>query len=434
MIPRGPRRFTPPRAELPALLAGFTALAGWMALRHAQTQDSAGSRLWGTVYMAVGINSDEQLDSGLRQRAAQALDRFSRDFRELHPGVEIQLITFPEDTLVGQLRFRQQGGLGPDLLLVNSRTALELHRKQLVQGVHFPPELLQQIDPDMLERVELGDGTLAGLPVLQLPQLACFNRERLPTGSPDSLDDLLQLSSRGVRVGLSSNPIYLFWTAGGLGADGALLAAQGETPLSAEQKQGLERWLAWLQNASLQQSISFHEKQDELARQLAGGDLDWISCRSSNITLLREKLGAALGVASLPGGPWGEPTPINRERVLVFGRNSSPAQRRIAREVASFSVNPLVQRNLTLSTLIQLPVNRFVPAPVASSAVLTAMVRSAEQSERSTPVIHGLIGNSRAEKALSAVLNRVLFGDLSPRQAAEILPASLRAALHGSPP
>jgi hypothetical protein len=84
--------------------------------------------------------------------------------------------------------------------------------------------------------------------------------------------------------------------------------------------------------------------------------------------------------------------------------------------------------------LILLPVNRFVPAPVASSAVLAAMVRSAEQSERSTPVIQGLIGNSKAEKALSAVLNRVLFGELSPRQAAAILPANLRAALHGSPP
>ncbi|MFM7453481.1 MAG: hypothetical protein ACKO1V_05900 [Cyanobium sp.] len=118
----------------------------------------------------------------------------------------------------------------------------------------------------------------------------------------------------------------------------------------------------------------------------------------------------------------------------MFGRNSSPAQQRIAREVARFSVNPRVQRNLTLSTLILLPVNRFVPAPVASSAVLAAMVRSAEQSERSTPVIHGLMSNNGAEKALSALLNRVLFGELSPREAAVILPADLGAALHRSPP
>jgi hypothetical protein len=432
--PRKLLRYTPPRAALPALLAGLTALAGWLVLQLAQAPDNSGSRLWGTVYLAVGINSDERLDNGLRLRAAEAMERFSNDFRELHPGVDLQLMTFPEEDLVRQLRFRQQGGLGPDLLLVNSRTALELQRLNLVRSESFSPEILHQIEPDMVERVRLSDGRLAGLPVLQLPQLACFNRDRLPEGSPASLDGLLQLSSRGLRVGLSSNPTYLFWTVGGLGATEALLATEGHQSLNPEQKQSLERWLAWLQNASLQQSISFHDKQDQLAHQLASGDLDWITCRSSNLSLLRQTLGASLGVASLPGGRWGEATPINRERVLVFGRNSSPAQRRITRELASFSINPLVQRNLTFTTMVMLPVNRFVPAPVASSAALDAMVRSAEQSKQTTPLILSLIDNVKAEQAISAVLSRVLFGELTPRQAAEILPGSLRAALHGATP
>ena len=434
MSPLGARRFSLPRGVLPALLAGLTALAGWLALRAAQTQDSSGSRLWGTVYMVVGINSDEQLDSGLRQLAAEAMNRFSKDFRELHPGVDIQLMTFPEDQLVRQLGFRQQGGLGPDLLLVNSRTAVELQRLNLVRSVTFPAELLQQIEPDMLARLRLGDGTLAGLPVLQLPQLACFNRERLPTGSPDSLDGLLQLSSRGLRVGLSAIPQHLFWTAGGMGATEAVLAALGDEPLRPDQKQSLERWLAWLQNASLQQSFTFYDKQDELALLLANGNLDWISCRSSTITLLRQKLGAKLGVASLPGGRWGAATPINRERVLVFGLNSSPAQRQVALEMAKFSVNPVVQRNLTLSTLVMLPVNRFAPAPVASSATLAAMARSVEESDGANPLIQVLIGDRKAEQALSSVLNRVLYGDLTPRQGVGILPESLRKARHGSPP
>jgi hypothetical protein len=386
------------------------------------------------VYLAVGINSDERLDSGLLQRTAEVLERFSQDFRELHPGVAIQLMTFPEEDLARQLRFRQQSGLGPDLLLVNSRTALELQRLNLLHSGSFPPETLQQIEPDILERVRLSNGDLAGLPVLQLPQLACFNRGRLPEGSPDNLDDLLKLSSRGLRVGLSTNPIFLFWTLGGLGATEALLAAEGKQPLNALQKQSLERWLTWLQNASLQQSISFHEKPDDLAHQLSSGNLDWITCRSSNLSLLRQTLGANLGVASLPGGRWGEPTPINRERVLVFGRSSSPAQRRIAQELASFSINPLVQRNLTFSTMVLLPVNRFVPAPVASSTALQAMVRSAEQSKRTTPLIQSLIGNITAEQALSLVISGVLFGEITPRRAVEILPGSLRAALHGAPP
>jgi hypothetical protein len=36
------------------------------------------------------------------------MNRFSKDFRELHPGVDIQLMTFPEDHLVRQLGFRQR--------------------------------------------------------------------------------------------------------------------------------------------------------------------------------------------------------------------------------------------------------------------------------------------------------------------------------------
>jgi arabinogalactan oligomer / maltooligosaccharide transport system substrate-binding protein len=431
--PTRPRRYTPPRAASAALLAGLTALAGWLVLRLAQPPHNSGSRLWGTLYLTVGVNSDERLDSGLRQRATNHLARFSRDFRELHPGVDFQLMTFPEEDLARQLQVRQQGGLGPDLLLVNARTAIELQRRKLVHSESFPAEILQQIEPDMLERVRLSDGSLAGLPVLQLPQLACFNRKRLPKGSPTNLDDLLRLSSSGVRVGLSAKPLYLIWTVGGLGATDALLAAEGSQPLSPEHKQGLERWLAWLQNASLQQSITFHERQDELAQKLARGELDWITCRSSNLSLLRESLGADLEVASLPGGRWGEPTPINRERVLVFGRNSSQGQRRIAREVARFSVNPLVQRNLTFTDMMLLPVNRFVPAPVASSAVLAAMVRSAEQSQQTSPLIQSLLSD-KTDTAFSTVINRVLFGELTPRQAADILPTNLRQALQGSPP
>lgn len=429
MSARGPLRFAPPAPLLKALLAGLLALAGGLALRLAQGPPPSDSRLWGTLYLVVGINSDERLGDGLRIQAQEALERFSTDFLALHPGVQIQLMTFAEEDLVRQMRFRQQSGLGPDLLLVNSRTALELQRYGLVRSETFPAEKLRQIEPDMLNRLRVSTGQLAGLPVLQLPQLACYNRDRLRDGSPDSLDALLELSSQGLRVGLNANPLHLFWTVGGLGAGEALLAAQGEQPLNQQQVQDLERWLAWLQNASLQKHIIFSEKQDSMIKQLAAGELDWITCRSTNLSVLRKSLGASLGVTTLPGGRWGKATPVNRERVLAFGLNSSPNQKRIAREMASFGINPLVQRNLTFSNMEILPVNRLVPAPVASSAALAAMVRSTKDSEQTTPLIKNLIGNSKAEKALGSILNNVLFGELEPGTAARMLAVNLRAAL-----
>ncbi len=419
-------RFAPTGTLQQIVLLGVLAVAGWLALRLAQVPATSTSRLWGTVYLVVGINSDERLNSGLREQAAEALERFSSDFRKLHPGVAVQVMTFPEEDLVRELRLRKQSGLGPDLMLVNSRTALELQRLNLSRIEDFPAEKLFQIEPDMLNRLRLSNGQLAALPLQQLPQVACFNRDRLPNGSPDSLDALLQLSGQGVRIGLSTQTLNLFWTVGGLGAGEALLAAQGDQPLSPQQVQGLERWLAWLQNASLQQGITFHDKQELLIQKLASGKLDWISCRSSNLNVLRQSLGASLGVARLPGGRWGQATPINRERVLAFGLNSSPNQRQIARELASFGINPLVQRNLTIRNMEMLPVNRFVPAPVASSTVLAAMVRSAEDSEQATPVIRALIGNEKALGALDSIVSNVLFTELTPSRAAQILPATLR--------
>lgn len=237
-------RFAPTGTLQQIVLLGVLAVAGWLALRLAQVPATSTSRLWGTVYLVVGINSDERLDSGPREQAAEALERFSSDFRELHPGVAIQVMTFPEEDLVRELRLRKQSGLGPDLMLVNSRTALELQRLNLSRIEDFPAEKLFQIEPDMLNRLRLSNGQLAALPLQQLPQVACFNRDRLPNGSPDSLDALLQLSGQGVRIGLNTHPLNLFWTVGGLGAGEALLAAQGDQPLSPQQVQGLERWLA----------------------------------------------------------------------------------------------------------------------------------------------------------------------------------------------
>ena len=45
-------------------------------------------------------------------------------------------------------------------------------------------------------------------------------------------------------------------------------------------------------------------------------------------------------------------------------------------------MNPLSQRNLTLGSQVVLPANRFVNVPVSSSAVLSAMVTSAQQGSQ----------------------------------------------------
>jgi len=411
-------------------LLGITALSRWVGGEPEQAagppQATKAASLRGLIYLAVGIARDETFDTEMRLRNESMLTLFSKAFRDLHPGVRVQLLTFPESAMVPQIRRRQQAGLGPDLLLVDASTALELARQGLIDPFTPSRELSEPIQPDLLARVRLGDGRLAGLPMLQQPELACFNSRRLPQGSPADLDGLLRLSAGGVRVGLSIDPKRLFWTVGGLGANAALERASRGEPLSAEQRDRLIGWLGWLQNAAFQQRISFFANQEELLTELKQGQLDWISCRSSSLGRLRTHLGRHLGVAPLPSGPKGPATPINLERVLALGLNSSGNQRRIALQLARYSLNPLSQRKLTMNNLDVLPVNRFVPAPVASSAALASMASSAKAAERSSALLLDLMANPASLPTLTGVLPKVIFGDLAPRQAADQVIRGLR--------
>jgi hypothetical protein len=162
-------------------------------------------------------------------------------------------------------------------------------------------------------------------------QLACFNRSRLPA-APRSTDELLSLSARGVQVGLAIDPVSLHWTCGSLGASEALPTAAASTPLSIAQRQSVVDWMGWLPNASLQQRITFYSTQEQLVQEL------------------RQSLGSRLGVAELPDGPRHRAGPVNRLRVWSFGRNSCPRQRLTAEAFAAYSINPPVQRDITVGT------------------------------------------------------------------------------------
>lgn len=60
-------------------------------------------------------------------------------------------------------------------------------------------------------------------------------------------------------------------------------------------------------------------------------------------------------------------------RGWAFGRDSSPRQRWLAEELALLSLNPMLQRQITLTSRSTLPVNRLVSIPYADSSRLAAL-------------------------------------------------------------
>ncbi|MCT0208650.1 extracellular solute-binding protein [Synechococcus sp. CS-1332] len=374
--------------------------------------------LSGTAYLAISIEGDQPLTKGILQEEVLQAQMIVEAFRQLHPHVAIETNLFRESDFIEEVRRRQAAGLGPDLMLVAGSTARTLVESDLARDLTIPEATRNQMDPDSLARLEITPGTLAGLPILRRPQLACYNRSKV-AASPATTVALIDQARQGLRVGLAVESRSLFWSTGPLGADRAIIAAAAGRPLEAKQRQGLQRWLEWLSAANFNQQVFIEPDQEALVQGLLERRLDWIPCNSSNLSRLRASLGPALGVSALPSGPYGPPTPITRLRVLAFGTGSTARQRRVAEALAAFALNPWIQSTLATDNQDMLPTNRFVPPSALHTPVLKAMQRSVEQADASDAISKLLPAGDPRDRELSGLVSAVAFGELTAMDATE---------------
>lgn len=371
------------------------------------------------VYLGIGTN-DERIDAELLSDFQKRLSGLETGFRQIHPATRFQFSVYPDDRISDAISRRNRGGLGPDLLFINGSTARELLAKGLIDPFSADPALVHLFNPSDLNRMRTSSGQLAGLPVLIEPQVACFNRKSVPN-APSTLSELLKTSAGGHSIGLSVEIESLLWTAGSMGAIEALMnAAAGQRP-TGEARQRIADWLIWLQNASDQNGVSFFANQLSLQDEFSAGRLAWITCSSTSLPRLRKSLGPALGVASLPNGPRGIASPVNRLRVLALGRSSSKEGRKRALDFSHFSVNPLVQRGISLGSQTLLPANRFVQVPVQSSEALQAMVSSQKGAQEITRLEGVFPAKDPRRRAVQGLITQLVFGEVRPQGATEEL-------------
>jgi arabinogalactan oligomer/maltooligosaccharide transport system substrate-binding protein len=377
------------------------------------------------LYLAVSIEDDRQITSETALEFRKRFYNVVQQFRSLHPEVLVQTALYSERDLTEQLRRRNKTGLGPDLILTSGEMANALLAAGLVDPLPETPESKANTLPMLRLRLRNHRGQQSAQPLLVFPQLACFDRRQVQS-TPTTLRDLLSAGAEGDPVGLSLNFRQLVWTAGALGAIPGLVTAVEGQPPSPAQQQGILNWLSWLQDANNQQRINFYPDQSTLRQGLAAGRLAWVTCSSSELQQLRQRMGAHLGVSALPNGEAHQASPLNRLRVLALGRNSSPRQRQMALALTQFSITPLLQRNLTLESLSLLPVNPHVNVPVQSSQVLTALVQAKEQAANSAPLLSHLHSDDPRVAQLEAVLVPLVFGVITPEMARDQVIAVLR--------
>ncbi len=361
-----------------------------------------------------------------RETAFELLDAF----KNLYPNVQFHLSFYPEDHLEEHLRTRNQSGLGPDLIITSGEQTNRLLKEKMIWPMTKTQQQIENTYPDLLRRVTNKNGNLSGQPMGQDRQLACFDKRRIAK-PPETVHQLLQESSKGIRIGLVINLRDLYWSAGSLGAQSGLnMAFNGKQP-DPESKQGILRWLTWLKNANYQQQLSFVENQSILRNNLIQGELDWISCWSSQLRELRATLGANLGVSVLPRGPDHSATTATRLLVWSLGKNSSQSQRQMTLKFIDFVMKPWAQKTYATKSKTYLPVNPKVEVAVAdvmkrTKNNLILKDRSNRLSLESNQILSRLEADPSAMKDAESIVKDVIYGVLEPAKANEQLIRTLQ--------
>jgi ABC-type glycerol-3-phosphate transport system substrate-binding protein len=353
-----------------------------------------------------------------------------QEYQRLHPGLQLQVSVVDEVHLEETLRRDRSRGLGPDLLVLRAPVANALLQQGLVERLDDQPAWRRSqplLEPALVERVTTAAG-VSGLPAYNILTLACFNRQVVPR-PPSSLDELMGLAASGRPIGVAVDPIGIWWSAGALGAQDAMVPILTGNPRVATASPTADRaallaWLTWLRQLALQSRVDISSGPRELVEGLESGRLSWIPCYSASLAHLERSMGKRLGVAPLPGGPAGPPTPFGTVMVMALGSDSSLPQRRLALQLAELSLDPLVQREITLESLMVLPANRFVSVPVASSGRLAALEQAQRQFDERSKLLTASFSADRLRRMQPLVedlLWKVMLGVVTPQQGAEAL-------------
>ena len=394
---------------------------------------SAGCTSWKppvVIKVVRTIDNSETISSEDYERLREITEEAIDQIKSVDPTIRPQLTLSTQKNFVDEIDDQTRSGFGPDLLITDSDTALELYKRKLVDPIELSPEDRADTPSFLFDLVTAKDGQLVGRPVNQFVQLACFNKERL-SSAPKTLEEMEQ-NSEDNNFGMALQLKDLFWSAEAFDAGDAMEAALSKLPPDAERQANVTKWLQWLENASYQQNIRFLNNQRSLREALKAGELDWITCWSSSLRELREGMQDKLALAPLPKGPSTKLKAATKLQVWALGRNSSPAQREKALVMIDFITKPWAQKTYALAGRSSLPVNRKAAKIVASKIPggTEALVMYAKQSLKE----NAAKGQSKARvfrdperyETISDALLDTIYDVRSPEESTQKIIKSLR--------
>ena len=153
-----------------------------VALGTALAVLSAGCSNWRppvVVKVVRTIHNTDTISSKDYERLREITEDAIDHIRSVDPNIRPQLTLSSQKNFVDEIEDQTRSGFGPDLLITDSETALDLYKRKLVDPIDISVNDLADTPSYLFDLVTADDGQLVGRPVNQFVQLACFNKERL---------------------------------------------------------------------------------------------------------------------------------------------------------------------------------------------------------------------------------------------------------------
>ena len=324
-----------------------------------------------TLYISYAVDDSSFRDDA--PRIQSRIDNYTKAFQSSYPETRLVFITYPSSKFVQQIEADSKLNLGPDLIITDYNTARELLKRNLTR-ILPDKQYFQALYGSRFQWVTNTTGEYTFAPWVLNTQIACFNNANVKE-SPSTIQELENLSASGSKIGLSSDPANLIWTAGSKGAM-AEISSLGNQVESKQRFPAIRGWLEWLRKAALYNNIDFYDNPRDLAKNLQNNKLDWCTCWGLEIDNLKSKMGNTLSVAALPNGLKSKASPPTLLYGFALGKNSSKSQRETALKFIKTTVNTVSQRKLQLSETGLLAANQNVSIPPQSSNQLNALETS----------------------------------------------------------
>ena len=321
-----------------------------------------------TLFITYDVGEENFKEESAQTRIV--LDKFFERFKKSNPDINLVYINYKSKNFYEQIEKDNTLDLGPDLVIVNQFNSTGLIARSLTSALPKQQYFDSVYRPRIQADAKIGN-EYTYAPFAISTQLACFNSTTIKK-SPGSIAELEKLSASGKKIGLSTQPFDLIWTAGTQGAISEL-SSLGSQSVSGSTYPAIQKWLEWIETAALSQNISFHEDSRDLAEKLKNNELDWVTCYGLQLDDLKKTMGNSLGVSELPNGTTSKAFPTHFTYGFSLGKNSSPTQRDMAMKFIMANVNTIAQRKLELDNKGLLAANQNVSIPAESSKILTAL-------------------------------------------------------------